>query len=137
MRRLSGCEKTVLCLCTRSLARGLHNGGKGLGVIDGQFCQHLAVDRDVCLFEIVGQAAVGYAVVASGCVDADDPQAAHIAFAVAAVAIGVGHGLHPCFISSPKQLTARPKEAFRLADDLLMATACYGSCFYSHNFTSN
>jgi hypothetical protein len=68
-----------------------------------------------------------------GCIDADDPQAPHIALLVAPIAVGIRHGFHPRFIGSPEQLMARPKEALGLLHQLLMATACYGSTFNSHN----
>ena len=47
--------------------------------------EHLAVDRDVCLRELVDERAVGYSAHARSGVDTGDPEFAHIAFFCATV----------------------------------------------------
>src|SRR5918992_364615 len=66
---------------------------EGLRVAHGDVGQHLAVDLDTGLLQAVHELAVRHALLASGGVDADDPQPPEVALAVTAVAIGVGVGL--------------------------------------------
>src|SRR5205085_7134468 len=63
--------------------------GEGAGVADGQVGQGLAVEGDIGLVQAVDQPAVGEAVEPGAGVDAGNPQAAQVAPAVAAVAVGV------------------------------------------------
>src|SRR4029077_20880651 len=64
---------------------------KGRRIPDGQVGQDLAVDLDVGLLETGDEGAVGDAVLAGCRVDPDDPQLAHLALALFAVARRVGH----------------------------------------------
>src|SRR4051812_42290190 len=62
---------------------------KRLDVVHGDVGEHLAVDRDAGLPEAVHQAAVAHAVLASGRVDAHDPERAEIALLLLAADVGV------------------------------------------------
>src|SRR6478609_7064224 len=77
-------------LGSRRLPGGLGKTSEGLGVADGDVGQHLAVELDLGQAQSVHQLAVAHALLAGGGVDALDPQAAELALAVLAVAVGVG-----------------------------------------------
>src|SRR4051794_36137399 len=64
---------------------------EGAFVADGDVREDLAIDRDVRGLEALDEPAVGQAAGAGCRVDADDPQAAHLALALLPVAGGVGH----------------------------------------------
>src|SRR4051812_49918972 len=76
----------------RRLAGALGESAEGLGVAHGDVSQHLAVELDAGELQAVDEGAVAHAVLARSGVDADDPQAAEVALAVAAVAGGGGGG---------------------------------------------
>src|SRR3981189_3098181 len=82
-----------LCSGCRRLTGGLGKSAEGLGIARGDGGQDLAVQLDAGQLEAVDERAVGHAVQARGGVDALDPQAAEVALAVAAVAVGVRVGL--------------------------------------------
>src|SRR5690606_35082657 len=79
--------------------------------------QVLAVDLDAGLVQAVDQLAVGEPVLARGGVDARDPQAAEIALALLAVAIGVDPGALDRLASDLEQTVARAGVALRLLQD--------------------
>jgi len=91
---------------------------KGGGIGDGEFRQHFSIDLNARFMESAHKNAIGRAFHLAGGGDADDPQAAEIAFAIAAVAVGVferlmhavagGSNLH----SSSKSRTFRRFEYF-------------------------
>src|ERR671923_581835 len=89
----SGCRR-LLGGSGRRLSGGIGKSAEGLGVADGDVGQDLAVEVDAGELEAVDERAVAHAVLPRGGVDADDPQAAEVALAIAPVAIGVGVGLH-------------------------------------------
>src|SRR3989475_5173890 len=66
-----------VCLCL------LRQAGKRGRARDGELRQALAIERDAGVLQPVDQLAVGEAVLARGGVDADDPQAAEVAFLAA------------------------------------------------------
>jgi hypothetical protein len=113
--------------------RCLDHSGECAWGIDSQVGQHFAIQLDVGLSQIVNQATIGRAIRSGSCINADDPKTPEIALLVASIPVSIRHGLHPTFISSPEQLMARPKEALGLLHQFLMATACYGTTFNSHN----
>src|SRR5258706_8462978 len=69
------------------------NAVEGLGVADGQFAEHLAVERDAGGDGGGDEAVVGDAALAEGGVEAADPEGAEVALLLAAVAVGVFAGL--------------------------------------------
>src|SRR5579864_6746122 len=75
----------------------LHQPGKGTAVTHGQVSQHLAVDLHSGLAKAVHELVVGQPRLSRRCVDARDPEAAHLALAPPAIAKcvskGVQHGL--------------------------------------------
>src|SRR3954453_9199888 len=87
-------------LGSRRLPGGLSKSAERLSVADGDVGQHLAVELDLGQAQAVHELAVAHALLAGGGVDALDPQAAEVALAVLAVAVGVRAGL--------EQLLLRP-----------------------------
>src|SRR3954466_10736756 len=85
---LGRCGRAVLG--SRRLPGALRKTSEGLGVANGDVGQHLAVELDLRELQTVHELAVGKAFLARGGVDALDPQAAELALAVLAVAVGVG-----------------------------------------------
>src|SRR5204863_7763305 len=79
---------------SRRLAGALGKTSEGLGVVDGEVGEHLAVHLDAGDGEAVHHLRVAEAVDAGGGVDARDPQPAEVAVAIATVAVRVGVGLH-------------------------------------------
>src|SRR4051794_3392138 len=84
----------------RRLSGGLGKASEGLGVADGDVGQHLAVQLDAGQLEPVHEGPVAHPVLPRGGVDAGDPQAAEVALAVAAIAIGVGVRLDQRFLGA-------------------------------------
>ena len=76
--------------------RGFHHFGETLRIMDGNLGEHLAVELDTGLSAAVDKSAVGNPVHAACGIDADDPQAAEIAFFV--LTVHIGHGL--CTVNS-------------------------------------
>ena len=65
------------------------NSGKSFWIVDGEFSENFAVKFDTFSFEAINQLAVTDAVFAGGIVDARNPKGAQIAFAIAAITIGI------------------------------------------------
>src|SRR5690606_12068667 len=68
-------------------------GLEGLGLVDGEIGEHLAVHLDASLAEAVDKSAIGQTQLAGAGVDALDPEGAEIALLRAAVTIGILAGL--------------------------------------------
>jgi hypothetical protein len=64
---------------------------KGGFIIYSHLGENLAVYIDIGLMNGIDQLAIAHAVHACGGINACNPQAAHIAFAITAVAVHVGH----------------------------------------------
>src|SRR4051812_9870593 len=77
-------------LGSRRLPGGLSKSAERLSVADGDIGQHLAVELHLGQAQAVHELAVAHALLAGRGVDALDPQAAELALAVLAVAVGVG-----------------------------------------------
>src|SRR5688500_1263426 len=75
------------------LLGGRGEPGEGLRLAPRQIGQDLAVEAGAGLAQALDQPVVGQAVEPRRRVDAQDPQAAEVALALLAVAVGVGHGL--------------------------------------------
>src|SRR5579883_1298041 len=84
----------------------------------------------------VDQLAVADAVHASRGIDARDPEAAHVALAVAAVAIHVGHRAHDGFMRGPEESLARTTVALGHIQNFLMPLVCWDATFYFPPFES-
>src|SRR5919201_440591 len=106
-RRSCGCGAREAGRCRRLLGGsgrrptgGIRKSAEGLGVPDGDVGQNLAVELDAGQLQSVDEGAVAQAVLAGGGVDANDPQPAEVALAVAPVAVRVGVGLHDRFLGA-------------------------------------
>src|SRR4026208_1468557 len=65
-------------------------------IADSEIGEDLAVDLDVGTLQAADELAVGHAVLASCCVDADDPQLTHLALALLSVPCRVGERVEEC-----------------------------------------
>src|SRR4051794_37735063 len=81
--------RSCLASGSRRLPGAFRKTSEGLGVADGDVGEHLAVELDLGELQTVHELAVGEALLARRGVDALDPQAAELALAVLAVAVGV------------------------------------------------
>src|SRR5215211_5104838 len=88
-----------LALRGHGLPGSLGKTSERLGVADGDVGEHLAVELDAGLAQAVHELAVAHALAASGGVDTHDPEAAKVALAVAAVAVGIGVRLEQRLLS--------------------------------------
>src|SRR5664279_172843 len=69
---------------------------EGGGIANGEVGQHLAVDLDIRLLQALDEPSVGDTVQAGGRVDPDDPQRAHLALALLAVAGRIRERVKEC-----------------------------------------
>src|SRR5262245_1659748 len=92
-------------------------------VLHGEVGQELAVDLDVGLLQPGHEGAVAHSQLAHGGVDARDPEGAHGALLLPAVAVGILPGLHHRLLGDAVDVAAAAAEALRLAEDLLVARA--------------
>ena len=101
----------------------LHHYLEGIRVHNSQVGQHLAVHLDPSLVQPADQLAVGRAVLASGGVDAGDPEGSEVALLLSTVAIGVLAGAGDGVGRGADQLAASAAIALRLLEDLLTSPA--------------
>src|SRR3954470_20453983 len=145
--------RSCLASGSRRLPGASRKTSEGLGVAHGDVGQHLAVELDLRQAQAVHQLAVAHALLAGGGVDPLDPQAAELALAVLAVAVGVGAGLEQLLLGP---LVARvllaavalgPREgrpallarAYRTLDAAHLPSsslARFASCFFSSSGSS-
>ena len=93
------------CILSNLLGFG-NDGLEGLGIVDGEVGEHLAVDLNAGLVKAAHQLRVREAFEACSCVDALNPQCAEVALLVAAVAEGIGQTFFPSvFGNGPNVLT--------------------------------
>src|SRR5271155_3447610 len=99
----------------------------------GHVRQNLAVQIDPAGLQRVNQLAVGGAVIARGGADALNPQRAVIAFAHAAVAIGVAQRAVHRFFRRAVQLALGKEKSLGVFQQLFAAGAAFGSTFNSRH----
>ena len=95
------------------------DGLEGLGVVQGEVGEDLAVDFDARLRELVDELAVVHAILADGGVDTDNPQAAEFALLVSSVAISVGLTLFVRVLRHSPHVLSRAELTFGLLQDFL------------------
>src|SRR5690606_18897374 len=117
-----------LCLADQSL--------EGLGLMDGEIGEHLAVHLDASLGEAVDKSRIGQAVLADTGVDTLDPERTEIALPRAAVAIGILAGLLHRLIGDAEGILAAAIIAFCLLDDLAVPGMGGDAPFYARHETS-
>src|SRR5208283_420289 len=84
----------------------------------------------------MNESAIGQAILASGCADALNPQAAILALFHAAVALGVAIGAIGGFLSGLVQLALGEEEAFGAFEVLFAPSPALGAAFYAwHGFS--
>src|SRR5689334_19309178 len=104
-------------------ARRFGQGAEGGEIGHGEVRQDLAIYVHLGEREAVDEVAVLDVVHARGGVDARDPEPAHVAFAVAAVTIGVAQRVHHGFARRLDQLMSRTPVAFGPFENLLVLFA--------------
>src|SRR5438105_8039226 len=97
--------------------RDLDEGGEGLRVAHGDVGQHLPVELDAGQAKAVDETAVARAVGTGGGVDALDPELAEVAFAGAAVTIGVLPRVHELLVGRAERAALVAVVALRLLED--------------------
>src|SRR5256712_1555830 len=102
-------------------AGDLCDAGEGLGVVERERGQDLAIDLDPGDFEPGNQLAVGEPVRARRGVDAHDPQRAEVALALLAVAVGVGEAALDGLARLAVRLAPSADAPLRLLHGLLVA----------------
>ncbi len=75
-------------------------------VVHGDIGEHLAVDLDVCQLQPMNEPAIAEAIDAGGGIDARNPEAAKIAFLVAAVTVRIEQGFEHGFVGAPVEAMA-------------------------------
>ena len=98
---------------------------------DGHLGQTLAVEVDGGFFESADKLGIGHIARARGGVDAGDPQSAEVAFAAAAVAVGVLVGAHDCLFGDAIDIVASPAESARAGNQRFVAAAGGDAAFDS------
>src|SRR4051812_14725732 len=82
----------------------LGDAGKRGSIADRDVSQDLAIESDACELEPVDQLGVGQAIRASGGVQADDPQSAHLALPLLSADIRISHRVKQCLTRGPNEL---------------------------------
>ena len=65
------------------------DSGEGLWIFDGEFSENFAVKFDTLGFHAIDQLAVVGTIFMGSIVDAGDPEGAQVAFAIAAITVGI------------------------------------------------
>ena len=104
---------------------------KSARIAHGHVCQHLAVDGNLILLHAMDKAAVGYAVLPGGSVNARDPKPPQITFARAAITIGVPETLQHGLVSPPVELAASAVLTFGHLEDFFVPLTAMRSSFYT------
>lgn len=98
---------------------------EGRNIVDREFREDFAVERDIGVLEAVNHAAVAERRLreANARIDARNPQRAKLAAALATVTIGIPEALHHRFLSVAEELAARQELAFGQFEDFLVAAS--------------
>src|SRR5579885_2331013 len=135
LRRLRGPISALRYLFTilygrDRIQRSLHQRAESCLVIDRHFGEDLAVYVDVCFVDGMHQFAIADAVHAGGGVDARDPQAAHVALAIAAITIHIRHRAHNGLVGGTEQAPARATMALGHLKNFFMLLVSGNATFY-------
>ena len=110
------------CILSNLLGFG-NDGLEGLGIVDGEVGEHLAVNLNAGLVKAAHQLRVREAFEAGSCVDALNPQCAEVALLVAAVTEGVGQTFFPSVLGNgPDILAGTVVTAGELEDSLTLCS---------------
>lgn len=90
-----------------SSARSGRDLGKGWCVADSQIGQHLAIDGHAGSIQALNQAAIGQAIKPGGRINADDPEATHVALEIVAITVLILKGLHDRLVGDAKMAVTR------------------------------
>jgi hypothetical protein len=108
--------------------------GKRLGVTDCQVGKYFTIQSNAGPFQGVDQTTVGGPILTGSGIDPGDPQPTQVAFAIAAIAIGVPQAFQHGLIRPPKQAMASAKLTLSHFKDLLvMPTAMRSGLYTSHD----
>src|SRR6186997_268991 len=98
-------------------ACGLDQRGEGRRLAHREVGEHLAIDVDLRGLQTGHEPRVAHLVLATGRVDADDPQAAELALLRAAVAVGVPERVLNLLVCLAEVAAAGTRVALRLFED--------------------
>lgn len=95
-RKLTGAGLRLRDLCQS----GFNHFSKSLGIVHSDISQHLAIDNDLISAHPGDETAVSRSVQAGSSINTGDPKTAQVAFAIAAVIIGIPLSMQESLISS-------------------------------------
>src|SRR5579875_2734571 len=124
-------KRRALTLLSDGCQRLIDERAKGGLIVDGHLGQNLAIYPDVGLADSMHQYAVAHAAHASSGIDARNPEPAHIALAIPAVTIHIGHRAHDRFMRGAEKAAACAPMALCHLEYLLMLLVSGNTAFYS------
>jgi hypothetical protein len=126
MKRSSEFAAPFQAKSTPDLGGGLLDQGlEGVGVVNRELGEHLAVHLDSLLVQAINQLAVPNAIFSASGGNPRDPKAAKIALLLASVAEGVLPGLHDLFVGTAEDVLLPAEIARGLGDDLFVALVAH------------
>ena len=106
---------------------------KGAFVADGDFGENLAVKLDAFALHAVDQLAVVGTIEVSSVVDTGNPECAQIAFAVAAITVGITKGFNNTLLRKAEAASAIMLHTFSSLKNLFVLCASSDTTFNSHD----
>ena len=104
-----------------------------MGLIHSEFGQHFAVNSSAVVLEAGHELGIGEAFGASGVVDAGNPERAQVAFAVAAIAVGIAQGFDDALFGEAEAAGAVMLHAFGSVQNFLVFGPSGHATFDSHD----
>src|SRR5882757_5991792 len=111
-------------------------GSEARGVVGGDVCEDLAIQLIAGELEAVDEGGVAHAVVAAGCVDADDPEGAVLALLLFAAGVGELERALDGLLSSLVELGFGEEVTTGALEDLLAAVVAFCTPFYTGHLAS-
>ena len=103
----------------RDLLHFFNDSLESFRIVQSEVGQHFAVDLDTSLVQLVHEHAVRHVILADGCVDTDDPQAAEVTLLVPSVAISVGLSFFVGVFRHSPDVLSGSELTFGLLEDFL------------------
>jgi len=112
------------------------NSSEGFWIADGEFGENFAVKFDTFGLHAVDQLAVADTVLAGSVINASDPEGAQIAFAIAAIAVGITKGFDNTLLRQAEATGAIMLHTLSSLKGLFVLCASSDSTFNSHDLSS-
>lgn len=101
---------------------------------DCHVSQNLAVEVDAFLLQTVNEERIAQAILAGACIDAGDPEASEITFALSSVSKGIAPCPHDCLVGGDEKSRFRAAKSFCVLEDFFVPLLQHISTFYSGHF---